>query len=133
MADDRRPLPGGKLEYAVLAAIWDGGTVTARDVHRLVGVPLGLVYTTISRVLDRLFAKGLVSRERDGKQFRYRALAPRGEIDRARISRSVEGFLTTAPRPALASLVDAIEAIDPGLLDELARAVDARRRSRGEP
>lgn len=45
-----RPLPGGKLEYAVLVAVWEGEAVTVRDLHERVGVPLGLVYTTTARV-----------------------------------------------------------------------------------
>jgi BlaI family penicillinase repressor len=128
--DDHRSLPGGKLEYAVLAALWDCGVATARDIHQRVGVPLGLVHTTTARVLDRLQAKRLVTRAKTGKSFGYRALFARPEIDRARLSRALSTFLTREPSPAMASLVDAIESIDPALIDELARAVEARRRSR---
>jgi len=114
----------------VLAAVWELGVATAREVYDRVGLPLGLVYTTTARVLDRLQAKGLVSRDKVGKSFAYRASVARREIDHVRMSRALSGFLTQEPRPALASLVDAIEAIDPQLVDELARAVEARRRSR---
>ena len=34
-----RPLPGGKLEYAVFVAVWEGGTLTVRELHERVGVP----------------------------------------------------------------------------------------------
>lgn len=128
--DGDQSIPGGKLEYAVLAAVWDLGVATTREVYDRVGAPLGLVYTTTARVLDRLHAKGLVWREKSGKSFGYRACVARREIDHARMSRALSGFLAEGPRPALASLVDAIEAIDPELIDELARAVEARRRSR---
>src|SRR5580692_7184483 len=84
-----RPLPGGRLEYAVLVAVWEGGAISGRELHDRVGVPLGLVYTTTARVLDRLHAKGLVAREKDGKIFRYRASASRSEIDRARVARTL--------------------------------------------
>ena len=66
-------LPGGDLEYAVLAKLWEIGTASARDIHRQVGEPARLVYTTTAKVLDRLHGKGLVSRERRGKAFSYRA------------------------------------------------------------
>jgi BlaI family transcriptional regulator, penicillinase repressor len=128
--DGDQSIPGGRLEYAVLAAVWDLGVATAREVYERVGAPLGLVYTTTARVLDRLQAKGLISRDKVGKSFAYRALVARREIDYVRMSRALSGFLAQEPRPALASLVDAIEAIDPTLIDELARAVEARRRSR---
>jgi BlaI family transcriptional regulator, penicillinase repressor len=128
--DDDQSIPGGKLEYAVLAAVWDLGAATAREVYDRVGAPLGLVTTTTARVLDRLQAKGLVTRDKVGKSFAYRARVARREIDHVRMSRALSGLLSQEPRPALASLVDAIEAIDPKLIDELASAVEARRRSR---
>ena len=87
--DGDQSIPGGRLEYAVLAAVWDLGVATAREVYDRVGVPLGLVYTTTARVLDRLQAKGLVSRDKVGKSFAYRALVARREIDNVRMSRAL--------------------------------------------
>jgi predicted transcriptional regulator len=133
MGDEQRPLPGGRLEYAVLVAVWEGGTITARDVHDRVGVPLDLAYTTTARVLDRLHAKGLIARERIGKLFSYRAVAPRAEIDRAWLSRALSNVLVGDQRPAIATLVAAIDDLDSGLLDELTRAIAALRSSRREP
>jgi hypothetical protein len=46
MSTSGRPLPGGKLEYAVLVALWESGPLSAPEVHDRVGVPLDLVYTT---------------------------------------------------------------------------------------
>jgi predicted transcriptional regulator len=57
-------LPGGELEYAVLAKLWELGSASARDIYAQVGEPQGLVYTTTAKVLDRLHVKRLVSRER---------------------------------------------------------------------
>jgi predicted transcriptional regulator len=128
--DDEASIPGGKLEYAVLSAVWDLGVATAREVYDRVGVPLGLVYTTTARVLGRLQEKGLVSREKKGKTFGYRAQVARRDVDQKRMSRALSSVLAQQPRPAVASLVEAIEAIDPALLDELVRAVEARRRPR---
>jgi len=128
-----RPLPGGRLEYAVLVAVWEGGSVTVRELHERVGEPLGLVYTTTARVLDRLHAKRLVERVKEGKVFRYRAGAARQEIERARLTRTLSSVLAEGPRPALATLVEVIEQIDPGLLDELSVTINALRRSRREP
>jgi BlaI family transcriptional regulator, penicillinase repressor len=125
-------LPGGKLEYAVLVAVWEGGALTGRELHERVGAPLGLVYTTTARVLDRLHAKGLIQREKDGKIFRYRALAARKDVERARLARTLRSVLTEGPRPALATLVEVIEEINPGLLDDLTRTIRVLRRSRRE-
>jgi predicted transcriptional regulator len=124
------PVPGGKLEQAALAALWDLGSATAREIHGRVGEPNGLAYTTTATVLDRLHAKGFVARERVGKAFVYQARVKRQVVEQARAKRSVAWLLGREPRPAIATLVEAVEAVDPNLLDELARVVAARRKVR---
>jgi predicted transcriptional regulator len=110
--------------------MWYLGSASARDVHDRVGAPHGLVYTTTAKVLDRLFAKKLVARERVGKSFLYRPLVERHVIERARARNALKTLLGSEPLPAIAALVDVVSDIDPELLDELARTVNARRRSR---
>jgi len=130
MKEDGVRLPGGALEYAVLFSVCERGTASARDVHLEVGEAGGLAYTTIAKVLDRLHAKGLVARKRKGMAFVYRPRMPRRVIEFARARQSLRTLLGSAPRPAVATLVEAMESLDPGLLDELERAVAGRRRPR---
>jgi BlaI family penicillinase repressor len=89
-----------------------------------------LVYTTTAKVLDRLHAKRLVSRERKGVAFVYRPRVAQSVVDSVRARAMLTRLLGAAPRRAVATLVDAVESLDPNLLDELADAVAARRRSR---
>jgi predicted transcriptional regulator len=123
-------LPADALEYVVLTKLWELGTASVRDVHALLGEPEGLVYTTIGKVIDRLHGKGLIQRERHGQAFVYRAKIPRKEVERARARDAVTRLLGPTPRAAMAALVDAVDAVDPKLLDELERAVAAHRRSK---
>jgi BlaI family penicillinase repressor len=124
-----RAIPGGQLEQAALVVLWELGRASTREIHARIGEPRGLVYTTTAKVLDRLYAKALVARERVGKVFVYRPRVKREVMERARAKHSV-GWLLQRERPAIATLVDAVEALDPELLDELARVVAARRRRR---
>jgi BlaI family transcriptional regulator, penicillinase repressor len=123
-------LPGGDLEYAVLAKLWELGSASARDIHTQVGEPQGLVYTTTAKVLDRLHAKRLIRRARKGMAFSYRPRVARGLVEAARARAFLTRLFGPAPRSAVATLVDAVESLDPKLLDELAEAVAIRRRSR---
>jgi predicted transcriptional regulator len=123
-------MPGGELEQAVLAALWDLTGASAPDLHARVGEPRGLVYTTTAKVLDRLHAKRLVHRVRRGKSFFYTPAIPREVIEPARIGGGLRQLLGPEPKPAMATLVDVLEQVDPRLLDELARLVTARRRLR---
>ncbi len=130
MASRAIPIPGGELEQAVLAAVWELGGASAPDIHARVGEPRGLAYTTTAKVLDRLCAKRLVRRLRQGKSFFYTPAQPRELIETARVKDSLRRLLGADPKPAIATLVDALEKVDPALLDELTRLVNARRRSR---
>jgi predicted transcriptional regulator len=121
-------LPADELEYVVLTKLWELGTASVRDLHGQLDKPESLVYTTIAKVIDRLRGKGLIQRERHGKAFVYRARIARENVERARAQDAVNRLLGPAPRAAVAALVDAVDAVDPKLLDELERAVAAHRR-----
>ncbi len=125
---DAKSLPGGALEQAVLVALWDRGTASVRDIHARVGQPSGLAYTTIAKVLDRLCTKGLVSRKRSGKAFLYRPRASRDRVGRQQLAGSIARLIGLDASPAMAALVDAVESIDPKLLQELSRIVEQRRK-----
>jgi predicted transcriptional regulator len=123
-------LPADELEYAVLTKLWNLGSGSVRDVHGQFLEPEALVYTTIAKVIDRLRHKGLIQRERHGRAFVYRALIARELVERARARDAVSRLLGPAPHAAVAALVDAVDAVDPLLLDKLERAVAAHRRSK---
>ena len=124
------PLPGGELEYAVMAAVWELGSGSTRELHERVGAPSGLVYTTVAKVLDRLHAKGLLSRSMQGNTFVYKPKFARDVVERARAGDMMRRLFGQDKNPAIASLVDAIEDINPDLLDELTQLVETRRRDR---
>jgi predicted transcriptional regulator len=113
-----------------MLALWELGSATTPEVHARVGEPIGLAYSTIATVLDRLHSKGCCSRLRVGKSFAYRPEITREEADRSRARETLDRLIGSDPLPAIVSLVDAVESLDPDLLDELARVTAARRRSR---
>ena len=123
-------LPSDELEYAVLAELWRLGTASVRELHERPGAPEGLVYTTTAKVVDRLRKKGLIRRQRKGKAFTYQPCIAREAVERERARNAIERLLGRAPRSAVAALVEAVDSVDPQLLDELEQAVAARRRAK---
>ncbi len=123
-------LPADDLEYAVLAELWQLGAASVRELHDRLGAKQGLVYTTTAKVIDRLREKGLIQRQRRGNAFVYRSRVDREEVERARARNAVTRLLGAAPRAAVAALVEAVDDVDPALLEELERAVLARRRTK---
>lgn len=121
-------LPADELEYAVLTQLWELGVASVRELHDQMGDP-SRVYTTTAKVIDRLRGKGLIRRQRRGKAFVYTPKVARPAVESARARLAVNRLLGATPHAAVAALVEAVDTFDPKLLDELERAVNARRRS----
>ena len=60
----------GNLEAMILRCVWAAGRpVSPADV--LESIDADIAYTTAMTVLTRLWEKGLLKRERDGRRYRY--------------------------------------------------------------
>ncbi|QHC23129.1 BlaI/MecI/CopY family transcriptional regulator [Streptomyces sp. GS7] len=67
--DGRRRSPG-ELESEVLASLWaTERALTPTEIHATIG---GLAYNTVHTILKRLYDKGLVVRDADGRRGAYR-------------------------------------------------------------
>lgn len=123
----------GKLERAVMEEAWARGRVCAGDVHRAFGE--STAYTTLMTTLDRLFKKGLLEREKEGRAYFYTPRVTREEFERG-VAEDVLGGLfersSGGAEPLLACIVDAVSEQDRALLDELQRLVEEKRRELDE-
>lgn len=118
----------GPLEQRLLDALWQRGTATVRE---LLQEGMGsLAYTTVMTTLDRLFKKSLLTREVEGRAFRY---APRFTREQLHCEVAGEAFrrlLESSPGTALplSYLVDILSERDAQLLEDLRQVVEAKRR-----
>jgi predicted transcriptional regulator len=125
----------GPLEERVLEVLWRSRQgLAVREVRSTLGDRRA--YTTVMTTLDRLYKKGLLERQRDGRAFRYTARTSPESFAAGTLRRWLRRLLGRGPaRPILASLVDAVSEHDRTLLPELTRLVRekeraARRRTR---
>jgi predicted transcriptional regulator len=122
----------GPLEIRVLEALWSrGGDGSVRDL--LDGFP-GVAYTTLMTTLDRLYKKGVLTRGRSGRGFRYAPMASRDELEGSLAAETLDAVVASlsspaALRPLVTSFVDAVSVRDELALDQLEEAVRARRRA----
>ena len=118
----------GPLERRVLDALWAHATPAC--VRDLQAAFPGVAYTTLMTTLDRLFRKGVLHRHKKGRAFVYHPAATKVEL-RSRLAGSALATLlpgeSAAVRPLLSLFVNAVEARDHTLLDELERLVHERR------
>jgi len=79
----------GDLEAVVMDHLWKRDTsagVTVREIFEEMSEARPIAYTTVMSTMDNLHSKGWLSRERDGKAYRYRPILTR-EQHSARLMR----------------------------------------------
>jgi predicted transcriptional regulator len=71
----------GELEAVIMDRIWSAGQpLLVRDLHATLR-PVR-AYNTVLTVVEILWRKGWLAREKDGRAYRYRATVSRGRITR---------------------------------------------------
>jgi predicted transcriptional regulator len=113
--------PFGELEAAVMDVLWRrGGPATVREVLEELNTTRSLAYTTVMTVCEKLFRKGALERELEGRAWRYSPTRSRAEHSAA-LLRDVLGaagdrdevlmhFVADLDADAVASLRSAVEA-----------------------
>ena len=108
----------GSLEQEVMAALAASGeAMTPGQVRAAVGD--GLAYTTVMTVLARLHDKALVSREKAGRAFAYRALAEGADLTARQMRRLLDSGDDRAA--VLSRFIDVLTPADEALLAGLLR------------
>ncbi|MBA2624088.1 MAG: BlaI/MecI/CopY family transcriptional regulator [Acidimicrobiia bacterium] len=104
----------GELEAEVLAALWsvEPDPATPSDVQAALGSDLA--YTTVMTILSRLWKKGLVERERQGRAYAYRPLLSEAELAARRMQAQLDR--TKDREAALSRFVDALPKRDERVL-----------------
>ncbi|MGA7753565.1 MAG: BlaI/MecI/CopY family transcriptional regulator [Candidatus Sulfotelmatobacter sp.] len=118
----------GPLEERLLEGLWKCGNATVRDLTEKFCPDLA--YTTVMTTLDRLFKKGLLAREAEGRAFRYTPRFTREELHREAAGEAFRQLLKASPASSLplSYLVEVVTERDVQLLDELRKVVEAKRR-----
>jgi predicted transcriptional regulator len=123
----------GPLEQQLLSALWLRGSATVREI--LDAGDIKLAYTTVMTTLDRLYKKQLLSRTAEGRAFRYSPRYTQEELEKAAVGETIRQLLGSGAPASLplSYLVEAVSEHDAGLLDDLQRLLDQKRRElRGE-
>ena len=123
----------GDLEARVLQTVWAIGSPTpARAVHERVADTHPVAALTVITVLNKLVAKGVLTRETREGLLHYQATMTEDEFMAHASRRVVEGILSFGPEAVAMSLVDVLAEHDPKRLAELGRLIQQRLRQDGE-
>jgi predicted transcriptional regulator len=119
-----------EAEFAVLAALWDEGERSARDLtERLYPACTAADMATVQKLIQRLENKGLVRRDRAERVHRFSATIPRREFAGQQLSQLAEKLSGGSLTPLLVHLVEN-NRLSRRELDELRALLESRKKQR---
>ena len=82
----------GDLEAVIMHLVWERGKpVTVRELFEDLSAERTIAYTTVMSTMDNLHRKGWLTREKDGKAYRYTATASREEYSARLMREALDG------------------------------------------
>lgn len=116
----------GQLEAAVMDLLWAWERpALVREVLEDLQRDRKIAYTTVMTVMENLHRKGLLTRERDGRAYRYALERTREEHTAAMLE---EVLATSSDRSA--TLMHFVQRIDDSELAALGAMLDVRRKAK---
>lgn len=117
----------GDLEAVIMDRLWSrDSSATVRDVLEDLSADRKIAYTTVMTVMDNLYRKGWLTRELDGRAFRYAPTDSREKYSAALMREALADS-----RDADATLVHFLDGMTEEDSDALRRALRRRRRRAG--
>ena len=96
----------GELETRVLRLIWEQQPCTERQISDLIQAERSVARTTVLKTMQRLEAKGLLSRLKGDGTIRYRAVLDEDKVLPRLVRRFVDRVLGGSADPLVAFLAD---------------------------
>lgn len=117
----------GELEREIMEVIWRKKTATVRDVYEDVRKRRKIAYTTVMTIMDRLFAKEIVKRKKEGKTYRYSARQSKESFFEKTSQQIISGLLKNFGEVAIAQFANTLDRVDPKRLKSLREKIKARK------
>jgi predicted transcriptional regulator len=112
-----------------MSVLWPLGEGTVRDIHRQLAAARPRAYTTIMTIMDRLAHKGIVTRRRVGRAYRYQANLSADEARVSAIEKIVTGFFDGSAE-ALAAHLAAVGGVARSVVPVPAQNAPRRKEAR---
>lgn len=122
----------GDLEKRVLQYLWETQEADAKQVHAALTKRGGGFLNTIQSTLDRLFKKDLLSREKQGHAFYYRAKVGREELIAQLIQDVTGDFLGEGEDSLIAAFSSVSAGLDDKKLSQLEQLIQQQRKLRSQ-
>ena len=110
-------------ELAILRVLWQRGPSTVRDVWEQLSPEQGTGYTTVLKIMQIMWGKGLLARDDTDRSHVYRAARSEGQTQRQVVGHMLERlFSGSAPKLVMQAL--AAKKATPAELAEIRKLLD---------
>ncbi len=114
----------GSLELEVMEWMWRAGEATVQQVAGAVNQRRPIAYTTVMTVMGHLVDKGLLTRTKEGKRYRYQVARSRDEFLRDTSWSRLRTLVNDFGDIAIAQFLGEINQIDDDRLEKLRSLVE---------
>jgi len=117
----------GELEAAIMDRLWmRSAPATVREILADLRGDREFAYTTVMTVLDNLHRKGWLTRELDGRAYRYRPVSSKQEYSAELMRQALDGSGDNTT-----TLLRFVEEMTPAEAEAVQRALRGRRTRKG--
>lgn len=121
----------GALQTAVMEVLWREPNLAVNDVESRLRHTREIAHTTVLTILDRMFRKGYLTREKEGKAYIYAARYTREEFEQMVAQQVLGALLGQFSEPALSAFVDLVGE-DAETLDRLENIIRQKREQKSK-
>lgn len=121
----------GKLEAEVMNLLWQQPNQTVLEVEDRLRRKREIAHTTVLTTLDRMYQKGYLLREKQGKAFVYAPRYTREEFERGMAQEVLGALIGGLGEPVLSTFVDLVGE-DGTKLDRLEELIRQKRQERNK-
>ena len=119
----------GDLEAEIMDVVWAaGGPIRVREVSEQLNRVRPLAFNTVQTVMENLYRKGWLGRQKEGRAYRYEAARTRDDYAAGLLAEAL-----SAARDPAATLVRLAGNLEPGEAARLRAALDARADQEARP
>jgi len=120
------------LEAAIMDVVWgrEMSSFAVGDVLAVLEKQRDIAYTTVMTTVARLYDKGILRRERDGRRYLYAPKMSREEFLATTAREVLDGAI--GGHQAMAMLAEKVSEASAGELDDLEALIQKRREELGE-
>lgn len=121
----------GPLEAKIMEILWTNSLeMTIKDVQQKLDQDKNINFNTVMTVMNRLVVKGILQKKSVVRSFKYKPVVTRDEFMETQSKELTFDLIEEFGSLAVTHMVDALDKVDPDLLDKLEQKIKDIKKDR---